>query len=210
MIKKNLLLFAICLISLNALAQKQIYESPQLKSAIKLHKIVAILPFTVTITNKHPPKNWDPAANHQQELDMGKKVQASMFTFLLRKSSDYTVSFQDPEKTNVLLAKNKLTDSLALHTKDEIAKMLGVDGVVFGTYEQETTPSEAGAIITTLAFGFGSKTGEGLLTIQIANGTDGELLWRYSKEMNEGLFVSTDDVIEKQMRKLSRNFPYVK
>lgn len=208
--RKQFLLIAICLISLNALAQKQIYKSPKLKEAIALHKTVAILPFIVHIRYKTPPKNYDANANHQQELELGKKVQSAMFTYLLRKSSDYTVTFQDPEKTDAILARTKMADSLDVLTKDQIAKALGVDAVISGTYDQEATRSEAGAIITTIAFGFGSKTGDGMLTMEISNGSDGEMLWRYSKQMRESLFVSTDDVIESQMRKLSRNFPYVK
>ena len=211
--KKILFLVAVCLLGLSAHAQfessKQIYESPKLKEAVKNHKLVAILPFKVTIAYKRPPKNFDPAANHDQELKLGKSIQSSMYTYLLRKADNYSVNFQDVEKTNVLLNRAKYTDSLEMHTKDEIAKVLGVDAVIFGTYEQETTKSEAGAIITTALFGF-SKTGEGSITMQIANGSDGELLWRYNKKMNEGLLTSTDDVIERQMRKISRNFPYSK
>ena len=213
--KKTVLLITICcFMGLTASAQfetaKQIYESPKLKEAVKTHKLVAILPFDVTITYKHLPKNYDPAANRIQEIKLGQSIQSSMYTYLLRKSSDYTVEFQDVEKTNTLLRKAKMLDSLGIHTKDEVAKLLGVDAVIFGTYAQETTKSEAGAIVTTALLGFGSKTGDGGITIQIANGTDGELLWRYTKRMNEDLLSSTDDVIERQMRKLSRNFPYTK
>ncbi|TFF38430.1 hypothetical protein [Mucilaginibacter psychrotolerans] len=211
--KKFLLFIGISVFSIHAFAQfessKQIYESPKLKDAIKTHKLVAILPFKVTISYKRPPKNFDAAANHDQELKLGKSIQSSMYTYLLRKADNYSVSFQDIEKTMVLLNRAKYTDSLEIHTKDEIAKVLGVDAVIFGTYEQETTKSEAGAIVTTALFGF-SKTGEGSITMQIANGSDGELLWRYNKKMNEGLLTSTDDVIERQMRKISRNFPYSK
>jgi hypothetical protein len=212
--KKTLLLITFALITLRVSAQwessKQIYESPKLKQAVGTHKLVAILPFTATITYKKPPKNFDAAANKDQEIQLGKSVQSSMYTYLLRKSDGYTVAFQDVEKTNVLLKKYKLLDSMDVHTKDEVAKALGVDAVIFGTYEQQSTKSEAGAIITGALLGFGSKTGEGGITIQIANGNDGELLWRYNKRMNENLLSSTDDVMERQMRKLSRNFPYSK
>ncbi len=208
--KKNLILIILCFASMSVFAQKQIYESPKMKQVIAQHKTVAILPFTVHISYKRPPKGFDAASNRQQELETGKKVQSSMYTYLLRKSSDYSVSFQDPERTNVILARTKLIDSLDLHTKDEVAKALGVDAVIFGTYDQETTRSEAGAIVTTLAFGFGGKTGDGVLTIQIANGADGELLWRYTKKMSANLWNSSDDVMESQMRKLARNFPYSK
>jgi hypothetical protein len=208
--KKFLTTLAICFIYLQTSAQKQIYESANLKQNISQHKTVAILPFIVRISYKKPPKNYSAEANHQQELELGKKVQGSMYTFLLRKASDYTVTFQDVEKTNVILKRTKLADSLDTHTKDEIGKALGVDAVIFGTYDQETTRSEAGAIVTTALFGFGGKTGDGTLTLQIANGKDGELLWRYTKMMDDNLWTSSDDVMEKQMRKLSRNFPYSK
>lgn len=210
--KKTLFFITICLIVLNASAQssKQIFESPKMKDAIKTHKTVAILPFIVSITYKKPPKGFDYAANKEQELKLGKSIQSSMYTYLLRKGSDYTVDFQDVEKTNVLLKKYKLADSLDSHTKDEVAKLLGVDAVIYGSYAQESTKSEAGAIVTTALFGFGGKTGDGSIIMQIANGSDGETIWRYTKRMNESLWTSTDDVVEKQMRKISRNFPYAK
>jgi hypothetical protein len=214
MLKKLLLFTIVSVVSLSAYAQfetsKQIYESPKLKEAVLTHKLVAILPFTVKISYKRPPKNFSAEANREQEKQMGKKIQGSMYTYLLRKADNYTVTFQDVEKTNVLLNKAKFADSLEIHTKEEIAKLLGVDAVIYGNYEQETTKSEAGAIITTALLGFGSKTGEGGITMQISNGADGEMLWRYTKRMNENLLSSTDDVIERQMRKVSRNFPYSK
>jgi len=213
--KKALLFIAVCFIGLKASAQfegtKQIFEAPKLKEAIKTQKVVAILPFNVLISFKRPPKDFDPVANHDKELQYGKNIQSSMYTYLLRKADNYTVTFQDVDKTNILLAKAKMLDSLGVHTKDEVAKILGVDAVIFGTYEQTQTRSEGGAIATTILFGgLGSKTGDGQITIQIANGADGELLWRYQKRMNEDIFASPDDVIERQMRKLSRNFPYTK
>lgn len=209
--KKTLtLIVAVICISLQAFAQKQIFESPKLKEAVAQHKTVAILPFNVSISFRKPPKNFDADANHRLEIETGKKVQSSMYTYLLRRSNEYTVTFQDPEKTNVILNRTKLIDSLDLHTKDEIAKALGVDAVMFGTYTQQTTRSDASAIVTTALFGFGGKTGDGSLTLQISNGADGELLWRYSKAMDDSMWTSSDDVIERQMRKLARNFPYSK
>lgn len=204
------LIVAVVCISLHAFAQKQIFESPKLKEAIAQHKLVAILPFNVTISFRKPPKNFDADANHRLEIDRGKKVQASMYTYLLRRSNEYTVTFQDPEKTNVLLNRSKLMDSLEFHTKDEIAKVLGVDAVMFGSYAEETTRSEAGAIVTTVLFGYSGKTGDGTLVLQISNGSDGESLWRYTKSMNEDMWTSSDATIERQMRKLARNFPYSK
>ena len=58
--------------------------------------------------------------------------------------------------------------------------------------------------------GFGGSVASGLLTMQIYNGKDGKLLWRFSKEMNEGAFSSANEMVERMMRKVTRNFPYEK
>ena len=71
-------------------------------------------------------------------------------------------------------------------TKDEIAKILGVDAIVGGCYDSESTKSEAGAIATSL-IGLGGKTGTGKLSMFINNGTDRELLWRFYKTMDDNI-----------------------
>lgn len=137
---------------------------------------------------------------------MSNSIKSSMYTFLLRKRENYNVSFQDVDKTNILLKKAGMLDKLDEYTKDEIAKVLGVIG---GTFETEQTKSEAGAIASAVLFGgFGGKTGTGTLTMTLNNGTDGDLLWRFFKTMDQGLASSTDDLVESMMRKVSRNFPY--
>ncbi len=50
---------------------KQIYSAPNLKDTIRKHTIVAILPFTVSITYKRPPKNFDATANQNEEVSLG-------------------------------------------------------------------------------------------------------------------------------------------
>lgn len=102
-----------------------------------------------------------------------------------------------------------MTDKIDEYTKDEIAKVLGVDAIISGKYEAEQTKSEGGAIVTSVLFGgLGSKTGTGALTMTINDGATGDLLWRFFKSMNDSVFTSSDDLIDRMMRKLSRNFPY--
>lgn len=188
---------------------KQIFESPQLKTLIAFHKTVAILPYEVSITYKKQPKNFSAEANRDQEKTMSKSIQSSMYTYMLRKSKDYRVTFQDVDKTNILLKKAGVLDKMDEFTKDEIAKILGVDAVIGGRFENEQTKSQGAAIATAVIFGgLGGKTGTGSLTMTLNNGTDGELLWRFFKTMDEGIMTSTDDLVERMMRKVSRNFPY--
>ena len=188
---------------------KQIFESPKLKEEVAKHKTVAILPIKTTISYKRPPKNFDAAANKAEEESSATNFQQGMYTYLLRKAKNYTVTFQDVERTNALLKKNGVFDKLDETLPDTLAKMLGVDAVIKCSYAYEKTASEAGAIVKTLLFGgFGSKTASGSLTMQIYNGKDGELLWRFFKSMNENLMGNANEVMERMMRKVSRNFPY--
>lgn len=190
---------------------KQVFESPKLKEEAAKHKLVAVLPFTVSIKYRKQPKNFSFEANKEQEKSMSKSIQSSMYTFLLRRGDDYTVNFQDVDKTNILLKKAGMIDKMDEFTKDEIAKVLGVDAVIGGTFESEQSKSEAGAIASAVVFGgLGGKTGSGTSVLTLNNGSDGELLWRFFKTMDDNILSSTDDLIERMMRKVSRNFPYAK
>jgi hypothetical protein len=214
-IKSILTIFFAAAICGSAVAQfegsKQVYSSPKLKTEIPTHKTVAILPFTATISYKRLPKNFDEAANKADQNSMAANLQQGMYTYLLRKSSEYTVSFQDVERTNALLKQKGLYDKVNEITQDSICKALGVDAVVKCSYSYERTGSEGGAIVKGVLLGSSfAKTGSGSLTMQIYNGKDGDLLWRFYKEMNEDITSSANEVMERMMRKVARNFPYAK
>lgn len=190
---------------------KQVFSSPNLKSEILKHRTVAILPFHATISYKRMPKNYDAEGNKREEQALSTSMQSGMYTYLLRKANDFSVSFQDVERTNILLKQKGLYDKLSETTQDSICKALGVDAVIKCTYAYEKTGSEAGALVKTILIGAGTgKTGTGALTMQINNGKDGELLWRFFKEMNEDVMGSANQVMERMMRKVARNFPYEK
>ncbi|TKK67788.1 hypothetical protein FC093_13645 [Ilyomonas limi] len=205
----------LCAVSFNTFAQfessKEVYSSPKLNAEIPKHKTVAILPFSATITYKRPPKNYDENAHKAEEKALTTDLQSSMYTFLLRKGGKYSCTFQDVERTNALLKKAGVYDRLDEMTQDSVCQILGVDAVIKAKYAYEKTASEGAAIAKTVLFGsLGSKTGSGGLTMQIYNGTDGDLLWRFYKAMNDDVMSSTDELIERMMRKVARNFPYDK
>jgi len=190
---------------------KQVFSSPKLKSEIQQHKTVAILPFNATISYKRIPKNFDAEGNKADEKALSTQMQQGMYTYLLRKANDYAVTFQDVDRTNVLLKKAGVYDRLGEVTQDSLCAVLGVDAVIKCNYAYEKTGSEAGAIAKTLLIGTGTgKTATGSLTMQLYNGKDGELLWRFFKEMNEDVMGSANQVMERMMRKVARNFPYEK
>ena len=209
---KNLFVLSVVLLSLLGYSQeKQIFESPNMKQLIEGHKTVAILPFKATIAYKKLPKGYSDEAKKVEELAMGTQMQSGLYTYLLRKSDDYTVQVQDVEKTNSLLKKANLFDKLDEALPEDIAKVLGVDAVIKCSYAYEKTGSEAAAIVKTLLIGFGTgKVATGGLTMQINNGVDGDLVWRFYKQMAEDVMSSPSAMMERMMRKVGRNFPYEK
>jgi hypothetical protein len=113
------------------------------------------------------------------------------------------------ERTNVLLKQNEVFDKIDEMTPDALAKILGVDAVIKCAYAYEKTSSEGLAIAKTLLIGFGTgKVASGEMTMNVYNGSDGDLLWRFYKEMNEDVMSSANAVMERMMRKVGRNFPY--
>jgi hypothetical protein len=209
---KKLFLLSLVLVSFLGYSQeKQIFESPKMKQLIEGHKTVAILPFKATIAYKKLPKGYSDGAKKVEELAMGSQMQSGLYTYLLRKSDDYTVQVQDVDKTNALLKKANLFDKLDEALPEEIAKVLGVDAVIKCSYAYEKTGSEGVAIVKTLLIGLGTgKVATGGLTMQINNGADGDLVWRFYKQMAEDVMSSPSAMMERMMRKVGRNFPYEK
>ena len=206
----TILFFITILLNFQAKAQKQVFEAPGLKDSIEKHKTVAILPFKATISYKRMPKNFDAEGNKRDEVSLAGNMQQGMYTYLLRKTDKYSVSFQDIDRTNVLLKQAKVYDSLDLLLPDSICRILKVDAVIKCNFAYEKTGSEAGAIAKTVLLGFGGSTGSGSLTMQIYGASTGGLLWRFYKEMNEGIGSSGNELMERMMKKVSRNFPYEK
>ena len=103
-----------------------------------------------------------------------------------------------------------MIDNLDLFTADSIAKILGVDAVIKCSYAYEKTGSEGGAIVKSLLLLGSGKVATSELTMAIYNGKEGDLLWRFYKQMNEDVYSSANAVMERMMRKVGRNFPYKK
>ena len=196
--------------SAHAFAQK--YTHPQFAELTKNHKQVAILPFKVTIDMKHLPKNTTPEIVMQSAKDEGLDFQKQLYTRLLQKSTDegYTVGFQDVDQTNALLARAGYSgDSLAAHTKDEIARVLGVDAIVSGTVHQ-AQPMSTGAAVVQSLLGFGGSTQRVDINMSVHNGADSQLLWSYDHTDKGGLMNSVEGMVKSLLKKVAGNFPYRK
>ena len=206
----TLVLFSIATIAVNAQATKQVYESPKLYSLVGRAKKVAILPLNVSISYKKLPKGVTVENIREDEKKESVQLQQGMFTFLLRKANNYTVTFQDVETTNTLLKGAGVFESLNETTPELICKILDVDAIIKSSWSYSKTGSEAGALVSMVVLGVPKSTASGQLIMQIYEAKQGELMWRMAKEMNEGTFSSANELMERMMRKVGRNFPFEK
>ena len=156
------------------------------------------------------PKGTTVESIKEEEKALTTTMQQGMLTYLLRKSDDYTVKFQDVDRTNALLKKAGVYDDIDAVLADSLCKILGVDAIIKSTWTYEKTGSEAGAIIMALAVGVNKNVGSGGLTLQLYGVKDGELAWRFYKEMNEQAWSNASEMMERIMRKIGRNFPFEK
>jgi len=195
----------------HAAAQK--YLNPQFAELTKTHKTIAILPFKVTIETNRLPKNMTLEMVRKSEQEEGLEFQKQLYVRFLQRAQngEYTVGFQDVDQTNALLAKAGLSlDSLAVHTRDEIAKTLNVDALVSGVVHQSQPTSTGAAIAQSMLLGFSGHTQRVDINMLVHNGADGALLWSYDHTDKGGLMNSVEGMTKSLLKKVAGNFPYRK
>ncbi len=189
-------------------AGAQRYTHPEFANLTKDHKTIAILPFKVNIDTAHLPKQVTLEMIAKSEKEESFEFQRQLYARFLQRAQDgeYRVGFQDVDQTNALLSKAGIDpDSLALHTKDEIAKILGVDALVSGTIHQARPPSTGASIALSL---FGGTTQRVDINMVVHNGADGVLLWSYDHTDKGTIGDSVPAMTKSLLKKVAGNFPY--
>ena len=194
---------------------REIYTNPKFRELSKSHKTLAVLPIDVTLQLRpnEVAKNGGAEGVARLEQREGLDVQNALHSYFLKRKSenDLTIDVQDPARTNALLLQSGLTaDKLAAQTPDQIAKILGVDAIITGTFSSSQPMSGGAAIAMTVLVGFAGPTNTGQLSLSIKDGASGELLWKYDKALSRGLGSDTNTIVTTIMRKASRQFPYSK
>jgi hypothetical protein len=194
---------------------REIYTSSNFKTLAKDHKTLAIMPFKtiLQLRPKEVEKNGGPAGVAVLEKREGLSVQSAVHSYFLKRkeSSDIAVDVQDPARTNALLERNAVTyETQAGFTPEELAKMLGVDGIISGTFESTQPMSNGAALALSMTVGFGGSTNTGKMTMSINDGKTGTLLWKYDKSLSRGFGSDTGSIVTTIMRKASRQLPYDK
>jgi hypothetical protein len=212
--QRTLLLIALLgFFTTSSIAQtKEIYTHPGFDSLANDHQLLAILPFDVVINLRPREKEkLKPGELETLQKKEGDAVQSALQTYFLKRKEkeNFKVKFQDVSKTNALLAKSGWTvDSMRTKTKEEIAALLEVDGIISGSVFTHKPMSDGASLAIGIAFGFTGPTNSGKCTINVHDGSDSELLWKYEKTLSRNFGSDINSIINTMMRKASRKFPY--
>jgi hypothetical protein len=189
-----------------------IYKAQDFDTRTAGHKTVAILPAEVSISLRpNEMKNTTTEQLRESEEKTGLSIQDKMYTWFLKRSGKfkYTVTFQDISRTNALLlqAGIKYADMQA-KTKDELARLLGVDAVITTKASMKKPMSDGAAVALGLLVGAWGPTNDVQTSIVINEAQKGDLVWKYDYNASGSVGSNTDRLVNALMRNASRKFPY--
>ena len=190
----------------------QIYKSADFSNALTKHKTVAILPAEVTIQLRpNEAKNTTPQQMEDMRMKTAYDVQEKMEGWFLRRGEKYhyTVNFQDVIKTNAKLKEAGIAYSdLKTTDRSKLAQLLGVDAVMQDRLSMEKPMSEGAAVAVGLLVGAWGNTNKVNTTINIHDGSSGNLLWKYDYEASGSVGSSTTKLVDALMRNATKKVPY--
>jgi hypothetical protein len=209
---KNTMIFLLLFNSPILLSQTKLYVSSDAKQYVKNTKTLAIVPLSIEIKLR-PKQLKDFSAEQMKEMENkeGLNIQKSMYSWFLnkKKKGRLLVNIQSPKKTNILLKEAGIDPSKANEQlASKICEILGVEGIVSGSFETNKPMSGAAAVGLAL-IGIGGATQNATINLDIIH-KDDELVVNYLKNIKGGLGSSTDDLINILMRKTARRIPYTK
>lgn len=208
---KKLVSFALLCLVL-ASCGPQIYKATDFSDAASKHKTVAILPAEVSMQLRpNDAKRTSPEQLEDMVVKTAYDMQEKMYGWFLRRSEKYhySVSFQDVTRTNAKLKEAGIAyKDLKTTDRSQLAKILGVDAVMQDRLSMEKPMSEGAAIAVGLLVGAWGNTNKVNTTINIHDGSSGNLLWKYDYEASGSVGSSTTKLVDALMKNATKKFPY--
>ena len=189
-----------------------IYKAADFSNTTRNHKVVAIIPASVMIQLRpNEAKRTTPEQLEKNEASTGYALQEKLYGWFLRRSDKYkyTVKFQDVSQTNALLKEANVSyKDLATKSKNELARLLGVDAVISTSLRMDKPMNEGVALGLGVVFGVWGNTNSAYTTINIHEGQKGDLMWKYDYQASGSVGSSPENLVNALMRNASKNFPY--
>lgn len=189
---------------------------PALHSLVEEHKIVAIVPINVSITDKKWNKNKksSPEAIAQKEKQFQTDFQRSFYDRLtwMQEKNKLKVQVQDIATTNKLLTENGIENmsDLLQQEHSKIADILDVDAVFSADVEIIQLMSKGGAFILGTIADAPVSTDRSRVALALYDGYSGARIWEVRQQFdNNSVFWKTEKLIENMFKdELNRYFPY--
>lgn len=210
---KSIFLFVVLFFNLSLFSQsRSIYTNPKFNEIAISHQKLAIIPFIANVKLRpRQMKKMSEKEFYDLQISEGKAVQSALESYFLKKHSKgkFKVTFQEINRTNAILKKNNINrENIEEYTTEDLAKLLGVDGIISGVLNTSKPMSDGASLALGLLVGFYGSTNSGNCVININDGKTGVLLWKYDKTLSRSLGSDTNTLIAAIMRKSARKFPY--
>lgn len=195
------------------LAEHGVFVSKQYDDIIKTHKRVAILPFSISLKDETKNKQ-SKKENVQNQKETMEVLQEGMYNYLLKNQHDYSVDFQDIERTNQLLKYSGIMNTLKLTSKEEIAEALGVDAIISGEYVKAKSKEGMANFMKSIADNSGDLDSNKSETIKLTlyDGKSGDMVWKMDRQVKEkysiDFFEEPEKVMDIILEKVASYFPY--
>lgn len=190
----------------------KIYMAQDFQAYAPKHKVVAILPASVSIgLRPNQAKNTSAEQMRQMQIQSALDYQSRIYAWLLRRNlqQHYTVDFQDVALTNSMLRKANISDDdMRTQSPQDLAKMLGVDAVLTTSVQTSKPMSDGAAVAVGVLVGAWGATNQANITVNINDGASGKLLWKYNFLASGSVGSSPENMVNALMRNASRKFPY--
>jgi hypothetical protein len=201
-IKLSILMLSMILLTSCA----KIYYSPDAQILSKNHKIIAILPPTVSIAAS---RKTDAEAIKEQQKTESLNFQKEMYSWLLRRKMQGNVlpEILDIETTNAKLKKAGFPETP--YTPSEMCKILEVDGLLGSNYALSKPMSDGAAVALYLLAGAAGSTNQVRVSLNISDCKDKKLIWNYDHKLEGSIGSKPSSLVNQLMRQASRKMPYM-
>lgn len=184
------------------------FFSPSNYTSKKFHyKTLAILPFEIHTSVKNLPEGVTISMLEKAEQRKSIVMQRDLFRYITRElaKSSRKVKFQNVNDTNNIFKKKGMNPKMIFNTpKKELAKILKVDAVIFGSVyqyknklnlskDEEVTFSGMNNKISTVLYAYEKRRGR--------------IQWKYDGSQSGFPSEYGPDVVKGLLRKAARNFP---
>lgn len=184
----------------------KVFYSPDAKERAKNHRVMAIIPPSITISSifKSNAETVE-EVKRSESLNFQKEIHA----WLLKRQMkmEFNCEFQEPHNTNAILKKAGYPEKPL--TTEEICNLLKVDGLIKTNFGLTKPLSIEGAAVAIALYSFGAPSNLVQINYTISDCQSQKLIFSYDRSITGG-FSSIYLVVEKAMKKISKKMPHYK